>query len=116
MLKEAFIPCIQSLCLPTLIPLLSPPQYVLIVCVEELLDIYPRCGMVPIKSSNDFLCLCTRKLQFMVITLSHFSFYFERRHQPFNIIFPLENALNVTSRKKTSIFSVFIFYRLCLEL
>ena len=55
MLNEASIPFIQSPCLPSLVPIRSPPQYVLIVFVEERLDIHPRDGMVPIKSSNNFL-------------------------------------------------------------
>lgn len=116
MLNEASIPFIQSPCLPSLVPILSPPPYVLIVCVEELLDIYPRGGMVPMKSNHNFLSPYIRKLQFTVIRLSCFFSCFKRRHQSFNILCPFANSLNVTSRKKTFIFSIFIFYRLCLGL
>lgn len=55
MLSEAFIPFIQSSCLPNIVPVMSPPQHVLIVCVDEPLDIYSMDVMVPIKSSNNVL-------------------------------------------------------------
>lgn len=55
MLNKASVSFIQNPCLPSLVAMLSPPHYVFIVCAEELLDIYPRDGMVPIKSSNNFL-------------------------------------------------------------
>lgn len=70
MLNEVSVPFIQSPCHPSLVPILSPPQHVVIVCVAELVDIYSRDVMVPIKTSNNFFAPYVRKLQFTHI-LSH---------------------------------------------
>lgn len=67
-LNKATVPFIQSPCLSSLVPILSPPQYVLIVCVA----MYPRDGMVPMKSSNNFLAPCIRKLHFSYYTIMLF--------------------------------------------
>lgn len=90
MLNEPSIPFIQSPCLPSLVPVLSPPQHVFISCVEELSGVYHRDVIVPIKSSNNFLPPYIRKLHLTVITLPLFLSYFKRRHQSFNILFPFE--------------------------
>lgn len=72
-------PVIQSPCLPTVVPIVSSPWCVLIVCVEELLDIYTRGVMVPIKSSNNTFAPHITKLHLTVVRLSQF-FPYSRRH------------------------------------
>lgn len=79
MLSEASIPFIQSSCLPNLVPVMSFPQHVLIVCVEELLDIYTRDVIIPIKSSNNVFAHSRKKTSdYSCYTITIFFLFLEK--------------------------------------
>lgn len=120
MLSEASIPFIQNCCFNNVVPVMSFPQHVLIVCVEELLHIHTRDVIVLIKSSSNVFAHSWKKTSdyscytITIVTLSLFFPYFWRRHHIFNVSCKFESSLNNNSRKKTFPFADFTFHGLYL--